>query len=321
VIVAFVAVIISVASISSSTILRPATLAPLVTTDELADGAVTGDKIAGNTITDVNLTPAGISRIASGSVGTDQIADNAITAEKIAENAIPEFFIEDNEITSAMIANDNVTSADIQDGTITNVDIGSTAAIDLSKLATYPFGLMDLAANSVDNTKIVDGSITSTDIRDGTITDNDISGAANIDPAKIRGSAWTAANDGPGSGLDADMVDGWHLYAIVGKFGGSLWMDSWNFVVSDYGTLKCYAAGIGVDNIKLSATGICPWVMNNSGTITSGTLSAGQEQVWTLTSPGTFILYWGDFANNRATMAMGAVWSGRAVGVYINPYP
>jgi hypothetical protein len=31
--------------------------------------------------------------------------------------------------------------------------------------------------------------------------------------------------------------------------------------------------------------------------------------------------YWGDFANNKTTMAMGAVWSGRAVGVYINLYP
>jgi hypothetical protein len=72
-----------------------------------------------------------------------------------------------------------------------------------------------------------------------------------------------------------------------------------------------------VDNIKLSAADICPWVMNNSGTITGGILSAGQEQVWTLTSPGTFILYWGDFANNRVTMAMGAVRNGEAVGVYI----
>lgn len=160
-VVAIAAVVISLVSISSSIALRPATLAPKVTTDELADGAVTGEKIASATITDANITSAGISRIAADAVGTDQIADSVITLKKLSHDAREAF---------ENIADNSITSAKITDGTIANVDISSAAAIDLSKLATYPFGLGDLAANSVDNTKIVDGTIQTADIAAGAVT-------------------------------------------------------------------------------------------------------------------------------------------------------
>ena len=51
-------------------------------------------------------------------------------------------------------------------------------------------------------------AITSGMIADGQITDADVSATAGIDPAKISGTAWTAATDGSGSGLDADTLDG-----------------------------------------------------------------------------------------------------------------
>lgn len=44
----------------------------------------------------------------------------------------------------------------------------------------------------------------------GCINDTHISSSANISPDKIFGTAWTSANDGPGSGLDADTIDGSH---------------------------------------------------------------------------------------------------------------
>lgn len=58
------------------------------------------------------------------------------------------------------------------------------------------------------------GSITGEMITDGEITDDDIAPEAGIDPAKISGGAWTSANDGAGSGLDADMIDGLHADAF-----------------------------------------------------------------------------------------------------------
>lgn len=50
--------------------------------------------------------------------------------------------------------------------------------------------------------------VTGSMITDGEIADADVSVTANIHPGKISGTAWTAHNDGAGSGLDADMLDG-----------------------------------------------------------------------------------------------------------------
>jgi hypothetical protein len=47
-------------------------------------------------------------------------------------------------------------------------------------------------------------------VAEGAITNTEISDTAKISPAKILGTAWTSANDGAGSGLDADLLDGKH---------------------------------------------------------------------------------------------------------------
>ncbi|MBI2415068.1 MAG: right-handed parallel beta-helix repeat-containing protein [Candidatus Kerfeldbacteria bacterium] len=52
------------------------------------------------------------------------------------------------------------------------------------------------------------GCVDSVDLKNGSIKNIDISNAAAIDPSKIAGVAWTAANDGAGTGLDADLLDG-----------------------------------------------------------------------------------------------------------------
>jgi hypothetical protein len=59
-------------------------------------------------------------------------------------------------------------------------------------------------------------SITSAMINDLEIVDGDISGTAAIDPSKISGTAWTGDNDGAGSGLDADLLDGQEAAAFMG---------------------------------------------------------------------------------------------------------
>jgi hypothetical protein len=52
-------------------------------------------------------------------------------------------------------------------------------------------------------------------ITDDQIVDADISASANIAPSKISGTAWTSNNDGSGSGLDADLLDGEHASAFL----------------------------------------------------------------------------------------------------------
>jgi hypothetical protein len=67
---------------------------------------------------------------------------------------------------------------------------------------------------STDAISVKASSITSGMIKDGEIVDGDIFGGAEIDPAKIAGTAWTSNNDGAGSGLDADILDGYHADAF-----------------------------------------------------------------------------------------------------------
>lgn len=58
-------------------------------------------------------------------------------------------------------------------------------------------------------------AVTSTMITNGTIVDADIAGGAGIAPSKIAGTAWTSSNDGAGSGLDADRLDGQEASAFA----------------------------------------------------------------------------------------------------------
>ncbi len=59
-------------------------------------------------------------------------------------------------------------------------------------------------------------SVTGAMIADGEIADADVAPGAAIDPAKIDGTAWTADNDGAGSGLDADLLDGQQAADFIG---------------------------------------------------------------------------------------------------------
>jgi hypothetical protein len=74
---------------------------------------------------------------------------------------------------------------------------GTTFSVDQTTLDTWYVNEEQIA------------SISSSMISDGTIVDDEISASAGIDPSKINGTAWTSLNDGSGSGLDADLLDGY----------------------------------------------------------------------------------------------------------------
>ena len=135
-----------------------------------------------------------------------------------------------NSITSGMIQDGEVASSDLQDGAaLAEVldDDGSGSNLDADLLDGHDwsevlstgsdYGRSGVATDLYENTttltdKYVNegqaGSITSGMITDGEIADADVSGTAAIDPSKIFGTAWTSNNDGDGSGLDADLLDG-----------------------------------------------------------------------------------------------------------------
>jgi hypothetical protein len=145
-------------------------------------------------------------------------------------------------------------------------------------------------ASSINSPMILDNTVASIDITDGTIVDADISNTASIAPSKISGTAWTTTNDGSGSGLDADMVDGIHasttpesnkLLALdsQGKFPSSVLPPSpiIKSVQSGEQTLSFGAPAAGTINVTISAvnTSKAFCIVGGANTGVDGNVSCG----------------------------------------------
>lgn len=90
-----------------------------------------------------------------------------------------------------------------------------------------------------------ENSLTSVMIRDNEIVNTDISDSANIEPSKIEGIAWTSQNDGPDSGLNADLLDGIDSAALMaGK---------WHY--QEFKTSGTWIRPDGVDLVKVLLVG------------------------------------------------------------------
>lgn len=139
IVIAIVAVILSVAAIASSVVLKPAPFT-------LEDGAVTTAKIANNAVDNTKL--------ADNAVTENDIADGAVTGSKIASGAV------DN----TKLAGNAVTSAKILDNSIQNIDINDAAGIAGSKLANYSITNLQLGNNCVTENKIADNAVTYSDM-------------------------------------------------------------------------------------------------------------------------------------------------------------
>ena len=114
-------------------------------------------------------------------------------------------------------------------------------------------------------TAIANAAITSAQIADGTITDADIAANANISPSKIR--------SGPGSGLDADTVDGKHASDFAPATGSANYAPatgSTNYAPAS-GSASYIQNGITAQNASFNVTG--------SGTVGGNLSVAGQLTV------------------------------------------
>jgi hypothetical protein len=84
------------------------------------------------------------------------------------------------------------------------------------EVASVPFAFFaNRTGHAADSDSLAGLDAESYSLTGHTHTNEGIAPGAEIDPAKIAGTAWTAANDGDGSGLDADMVDGLHADAFA----------------------------------------------------------------------------------------------------------
>jgi len=125
-------------------------------------------------------------------------------------------------VVSVMLGGLSPIGVSFDDACWLEVEVGGEILLPRRELASVPYAFHASDSDSLGGLGPDDyvsenelSSITGEMIADGEITDDDIAGDASIDPAKIDGTAWTAANDGAGSGLDADMVDGLNADAFA----------------------------------------------------------------------------------------------------------
>ena len=120
-----------------------------------------------------------------------------------------DFSIGAGTISGNELASNSVTGDNIVDDTITDDDISDSG---LSKFADGSITLADLTSEVLAEmsgvVEILDNSILGSKLANASISNRHIAESAEIDPSKIQGTAWTAENDGSGSGLDADTIDG-----------------------------------------------------------------------------------------------------------------
>jgi len=166
--ISIVAIIISIAAISSAFLVSPSSLgASAVGTSELANNSVTGQKLADGTITDSDIDPLGISRIKANSITGDQIVNYTISLThlkgnladmitgmvEIADNSITTEKIKNGTIIEDDLAADSITSTKIKDGEVKSNDI-ATDAVTSSKIASGAVGTSELEDGSVSYAKM-----------------------------------------------------------------------------------------------------------------------------------------------------------------------
>ncbi len=83
-----------------------------------------------------------------------------------------------------------------------------TAAEVTAQLASYDANAADDLTTSTSFAGAVTGTYGALALASGVVTNQSVASNAAIDPTKIAGTAWTGQNDGTGSGLDADLLDG-----------------------------------------------------------------------------------------------------------------
>ena len=223
----------------------------VITTTEITDGTVTNADISTAANIDaskINTSGASnlVSRIVAGSgvtVTNSGVGDVTISvsgggggsaSDVVCTNCVDSSDITDGTVATADLAFDPATqteldthkaSADHDSRYYTQSQLNSVGTInnagnpvDWSQLKNVPAGFADGtddgggggAATDVTCTDCVDSS----DITDGTIANADISSSAAIAASKIA--------DGPGSGLDADTVDGVQASALMLKAGDTM---------------------------------------------------------------------------------------------------
>ena len=168
--------------------------AALGTSVPITAGILDGDRYLGITVgTDSEMVPR--MKIVSGAYAiragyAENVADGAVTTSTLSDTAVTEVKIAGGAVSSAKLASDSVTSDKVVTGAVTETKIAS-AAVSNTKLASSSVTADKIAPGAVTGAKVASGTLTETHLQDGTAL------------------AEILDDDGAGSGLDADYLDGY----------------------------------------------------------------------------------------------------------------
>ena len=219
----------------------------IITTDNIADGAVTNkklavdsvtnEKIANDTIISDKIRDGAVTnvKIAEGAVTSGKIRDGAVTNVKIAEGAVTSDKIssiktgniENGAVTNEKIANDTITSDKIRDGAVTGAKLAKDSVI--TNIADEAIKTEKLADKAVTSDKIADEAITGaklakdsviTNIAEGAITSGKIAEGA-VTSGKIRDGAVTNVKIAEGA-VTPNKLDTAYLPLAGGTLKGKL---------------------------------------------------------------------------------------------------
>lgn len=207
----------------------------------LAANAVTSDKIADGQVTAADLLDG-----AGSGIDADMLdGQDANSFAPVSHNHDATYINEGqaSSITTPMIADGAVNLAKLLDGTVLAEildDDGAGTGLDADMLDGMQANSFAPVSHNHDAAYVNEGqvsSVTSSMITDGSIMDADI---AFISPSKISGTAWTSTNDGSGTGLDADLLDGQH---------------AGNFAPVSHNHAGQYWSGTGYYGLRVDTTG------------------------------------------------------------------
>ncbi len=162
--IAFVALIISIAAISSAFLVSPSSIsASAVGTSALANNSVTSQKVADGTITDSDINPQGLSRIKAKSITGDQIVNYTISLTHLTGE------LADKISGTVEITDNSITSEHIKNGTITTIDFASDS-VTSTIIKDGEVKTSDIATDAVTSTKIASGAVDTTELANGAVT-------------------------------------------------------------------------------------------------------------------------------------------------------
>ena len=200
----------------------------IITTDNIADGAVTNKKLAVDSVTN--------DKIADEVITSDKIRDGAVTNGKIAEGAVTSGKIRDGAVTNGKIAEGAVTSdkissiktGNIENGAVTNEKLAVDSvtndkirdeAVTSDKIAKKDVKEENIADEAIKTEKLAYGAVTSDKIADEAITGDKLAKDSVI--TNIAEGAITGAKIAEGA-ITPNKLDTAYLPLAGGTLKGNL---------------------------------------------------------------------------------------------------